>query len=210
MEVNGRLATDRLGPDDHPSLTGLRAYDTGMWDIEYGTSHWTWLQVGGNLRLGRQVNLNPVEGEQPAEADWLQLDLGVSLRPMTRLRIDNTVLRTALDEPGGGRIFGDLILRTRWNWQFTRELSARAIVQYEDTSVDPDRTSLEPDRNLNADLLITYRINPWTAVYLGANVNGRNVALASLPGEGRELRHTDALRQDTHQVFLKASCLLRF
>lgn len=211
LEINGRAATDRLGPEDHPSLTALRAYDTGMWDIEYGTSHWDWLQVGGNLRFGSQVNLSPVAGEEPEEADFFQLNLGTSVRPTTRLRVDNTLLWTALEDgDGAGRVFRNLILRTRWNWQFTRELSARAIVQYEDTSVDPERTSLEPDRNLNGDVLLTYRLNPWTAVYLGANVNGRNVDLVSLPGEGRILRRVDALRQDTHQIFIKASYLLRF
>jgi hypothetical protein len=181
------------------------------WDIEYGTSYLGWLQIGGNLRFGSQINFNPVAGEAPAEADWRQLNLGLNLRPATQLRIDNTVLWTTLAEPGtGGRIFTDRLVRTRWNWQFSRELSARAILQYEHTTADPLLTSLAPRRNLNADLLVTYRVNPWTAVYAGVNANGQNVDLIDLPGGDRRLQRIDGLRNDAHQVFVKLSYLVRF
>jgi hypothetical protein len=211
VEVNYRIATDRLRPEDHPSLPEIRDYDVGFWDIEYGTSYLDWVQLGGNLRFGNQINFNPVDGEEPAEADWLQLLFGLSFRPATQLRIDNTLLWTTLDDPlGGDRIFTDRILRTRWNWQFTRELSVRAILQYEHTTTDPLLTSLETRENLNADFLVTYRVNPWTAIYAGVNTNGQNVELIHMPGGERRLQRIDDLRNDAHQFFIKASYLLRF
>ena len=211
IEVNYRIATDRLRPEDHPSLDEIRDYDVGFWDIEYGTSYLDWLQVGGNYRFGSQINLRPIDGSEPEEADWRQLNLGLSVIPGRQLRIDNTVLWTTLDDPlAGGRIFTDRILRTRWNWQFTRELSVRAILQYDHTTTDPSLTTLETNENLNADLLVTYRANPWTAVYVGANVNGRNIDLVDMPGMERELIRTDGMNRDAHQVFIKVSYLLRF
>ncbi len=211
LEVNYRVATDRLGPEDHPSLTELRALDVSFWDIEFGTSYFGWLQLSGNLRFGNQINLSPIVGQEPSEADWRQLNLGLSLRPSTQLRIDNTVLWTGLDEPvTGRRVFSDRILRTRWNWQFTRELSVRAILQYDHTSTDPLLTSLETRKNLNADLLITYRLNPWTAVYAGVNANGQNIELIDQPGGDRRIGRVDDLRGDAHQFFIKASYLLQF
>ena len=172
---------------------------------------YSWFQLEGNVRFGNQINLSPVAGAEPSEADWFQLDLGLGLRPATQLRIDNTVLWTTLDDPiAGERVFTDRILRTRWNWQFTRELSIRAIVQYDRTSTSAALTSLEPRENLNADLLVTYRVNPWTAIYAGVNANGQNIELVDAPGGDRRIQRVDGLRSDAHQFFLKASYLLRF
>ena len=130
---------------------------------------------------------------------------------MTRLRIDNSFLWTWLDDPeSAGRIFDDRIARTRWNWQWNRELSIRAIVQWEDTDTDPALTTLTARENLNADLLVTYRVNPWTAVYAGFNTNAANRDVFDLADGTRELRTTDDLRRDASQFFLKMSYLLRF
>jgi len=211
FEVNYRHAIERLRPGDHPALTTTRRYDVGAWDIEYETSYVDWLEIEGNLRLGRQIHLSPAAGEEPEGADWFEVDLEVGVRPTTRLRVDNTILLTTLGEPRSGRrILTDRILRTRWNWQFTRELAVRAILQYEHTTTDPALASLDTRESLNADLLITYRANPWTAIYAGLNANGRNLELLEVPGEDRRLVRIDGLRGDAHQFFIKTSYLLRF
>lgn len=86
----------------------------------------------------------------------------------------------------------------------------RAILQFEHTTTDPPLTSLETRRNLNADFLVTYRVNPRTAIYAGVNTNGQNVELVSMPGGERRLQRVDDLHADAHQFFLKASHLRRF
>ena len=150
-------------------------------------------------------------GAEPEEAGWTQLQVFTSTRPTTRLRVDNSLIWTSLSErSAGAAIFRDLIFRTRVNWQFNRELSVRAIVQYEDTDAWAGLTFLEPRRNLNGDLLLTYRLNPWTALYVGMNVNGQNIELLTQPAGTRTLTRTDSLLRDTHQFFLKGSYLLRF
>jgi len=210
FEVNYREARERFRPQDHPGLTATRTFDTSQWDIEFGTSHLDWLQVSGNVRFGKQVNLSPPAGEEPSSADWSQLVVNANFRPSVRFRIDNTVLLTGLDSPrSDGRIFNDRIFRTRWNWQFTRALAVRAILQYEERNVAESLTSLSDRMNLNADLLLTYRVSPWTAIYLGMNANGQNLDLIEVPNEDRRLIRVDELHRDGHQFFVKASYLLR-
>ncbi len=211
FEANVRKATERLRPQDHTSLETTRAYDMSLVDLEFRTSLLHWLTVNGNFGWGHQTNFSPAEGAEPETGDWMRLNGTVSFRPATQLRIDNTVIWSRLDDPlTGGRIFNDWILRTRWNWQWSRELSVRAILQYEDRATDSQLTSLLARRNVNADLLLTYRLNPWTAVYAGVNGNAQNIALVEAPDRERELRRTNGLHNDARQFFLKVSYLVRF
>jgi hypothetical protein len=56
---------------------------------------------------------------------------------------------------------------------------------------------------------VSYRLNPWTAIYAGVNANALNRALTE-PVEGdRFFVRTSDLRQDGRQFFLKVTYLLR-
>jgi outer membrane receptor protein involved in Fe transport len=125
--------------------------------------------------------------------------------------IDTAYLRTELDDKDGrGNIFVNDILRTRWNWQFTTELSLRMILRYDWTRANPQLSSLEEKtENFNADLLVTYLVNPWTALYVGYNTNYQNLELEDTPG-GPEVVRTDDLFNDAKQLFVKLSYLFRF
>ncbi len=77
---------------------------------------------------------------------WLREDNAQAtliVRPIKPLKIENTYLFERLRArrrrvsgsagaiPGAGRgIFNDHILRSKWNWQFTPQLSVRVILQY--------------------------------------------------------------------------------
>ena len=100
-------------------------------------------------------------------------------------------------------------MSSRWNWQFTRELSIRAILQYEATLANETLTSLETHKNFNVDLLVTYRVNPWTAFYVGFNSNSRNRDLIEAP-DGNYLIRRPSLLNDANQFFVKMSYLVRF
>src|SRR5260370_33382587 len=50
----------------------------------------------------------------------------------------------------------------------------RAIVQYNGLLANPAYSSLQTNRNLNFDFLITYLVHPGTAVYVGYNSNLEN------------------------------------
>ena len=127
---------------------------------------------------------------------------------MDRLRVDNTFLLTELeDRNGGGKIFENRIFRSRWNYQFTKELSLRFIAQHEET-VPTALTRLQPQENLNFDVLLRYVINPWSAFYVGYNTNSSNFQLIDTE-EGSRMMLTDDLERDGRQLFVKFSYLLQ-
>ena len=67
--------------------------------------------------------------------------------------------------------------------------------------------ALDQDRRFTADVLLTYLLNPGTAVYVGYTDGYQNVALDPVDG----LRATARPSTSTgRQIFVKTSYLLRF
>ena len=160
---------------------------------------------------GGQINYNPAAGREASLEDWSTADVNVVLRPGRHLTIGNRYLFTRLGRRGtGAAIFNDHILRTRWNWQFTPELSVRVILQYEALLASPEWTNLETRKNFNADFLVAYQLNAWTAFYAGYNNNVQNIDLVSTADGARIVRTPNAFIQDARQFFAKFSYLVRF
>jgi hypothetical protein len=109
----------------------------------------------------------------------------------------------------GAPIFSDHILRTRANVQFTKELSLRAIADYEMILPDMALVDLEREKRLGFDVLATYLVNPWTAVYVGYTDNYENWRLDAT--HAFRVERTDRASTSTgRQVFVKVSYLLRY
>jgi hypothetical protein len=154
----------------------------------------------------------------------------LTLRPVKPLKIENTYLfdrlRTtdstyALERsltPGAGRgIFNDHILRSKWNWQFTPQLSARIILQYNallagTPGIGSPYTFLPTAREFNADFLVTYLVHPGTAIYLGYNsdLQNLNVVSAAPSSPGYVTNTPKGYINDSRQLFVKVSYLFRF
>jgi hypothetical protein len=155
------------------------------------------------------------------DTGWANL----TLRPMQPLKIENSYLyerlrandATYLFEqsrmPGIGRgILNDHILRSKWNWQFTPQLSVRVILQYNallagTPGVGSPYTYLPTEKRFNADFLITYLLHPGTAIYVGYNSDLQNLNV--VPGEGVFATPKGYLN-DSRQFFVKVSYLFRF
>jgi hypothetical protein len=197
-----------LRPGDAANVVTALQLRPSLWGVTAGTSPRAAWGASVNYSAGEGINFTPAASLQPALGDQANLRLSVSVRPLTPLRIENTWLRSALVMPGS-RAFVSNIVRTQWAWQFTREWSLRFIGQYEAVVTDPSQSSLAPRRNLNADVLLTRLVNPWTAVYVGYNGNAQNIELLEDP-MGARLRRTDALERDAWQIFVKWSHLLRW
>ena len=149
----------------------------------------------------------PQLGSLPSVADTNRVDFNVAIRPIEQLNIANTYFLTELDTQGGTKIFSNEIVRSAWNYQFTKELSLRFIAQYDKTEAGP-ATRLEDEENLNFDLLLRYVINPWSAFYVGYNSNQSNFDIVDMEGE-RELIVANDLRRDGDQFFIKFSYLFQ-
>jgi hypothetical protein len=131
---------------------------------------------------------------------------------LSALRIDNTYLFSRLrDRENGMAIFNNHIIRTKWNWQFNRELSFRMILQYNATLANPQFTSLQTTKQFNGDFLLTYLIHPGTAIYIGYNSDLQNINPdLQLDPSGNLLRTRDRLINDGKLFFVKVSYLFRF
>lgn len=151
-------------------------------------------------------------------------------RPIKPLKIENTYLFDRLranqttanfiqaQTPGAGRgIFNDHIVRSKWNWQFTPQLSLRVILQYNGLlagtpGVGSPYTYLPTQREFNADFLVTYLVHPGTAIYLGYNsdLQNLNVEPETSQGPGAVLNTAKGYLNDSRQFFVKVSYMFRF
>jgi hypothetical protein len=129
------------------------------------------------------------------------------------LKVENTYLFERLRTIGTGHgIFNNHILRSKWNWQFTPQLSLRVILQYNSLLANtpgtaPLYTFLPTSKQFNADFLITYLVHPGTAIYVGYNSDLQNLNV--VPGVG-VFNTAKGYMNDSRQFFVKVSYQFRF
>jgi hypothetical protein len=137
----------------------------------------------------------------------------LTFRPIKPLKIENTYLFERLRTIGANHgIFNDHIVRSKWNWQFTPQLSLRMILQYNSLLANTPGTSdlytyLPTSRQFNADFLLTYLVHPGTAVYVGYNSDLQNLNV--VPHEG-VFNTAKGYINDSRQFFVKVSYQFRF
>lgn len=207
---------ERLRPKDFPILKEDRDFASNVKGFSLSTSYLRWLSFNGEYNRWAGINFVPPDGREPFHSDRSSINAGVTVRPSNRMRVDNTYLfsrsldRLALSGKKGANIFQNHIIRSKWNWQFNRELSLRVILQYDALLANPSLTALETRKNFNADFLLTYQLNPWTALYAGYNSNLQNIDLLQRPGGAEVVRYPDRFINDGKQLFVKFSYLFRF
>lgn len=197
----------RLRPEDFIVLPVARDFERDDFLAGFSTRPVNAVEVQAEYNNGRTINFVPAAGEEPGPADRRRSKLGLNWRPFSRLLFEGDYIRTELTDPSdGGRVFLNRIFDARINYQFNLRLSLRAIVQHE--RIDPDalKTSLERTKDLDGDLLVTYLINPWTALYLGTSRSRTNLDLAG-SGPGATLSRGDEYLDDARQIFFKISYL---
>jgi len=199
------------------------------------TSYFKKATILASYQFGDGVNFvanfatpDPYGHPYVAREDTGQVSL--TLRPIMPLKIDNTYLfeRVRAQDataqfvqaqfPGAGRsILNDHIIRSKWNWQFTPQLSVRVILQYNallaaTPGVGSPYTYLPTSRGFNGDFLITYLIHPGTAIYLGYNSNLQNLSVvpATEGSPGFVTNTAHGYINDSRQFFVKVSYLFRF
>lgn len=215
---------ERLRPVDFPALCqpdnchnlDFHEHVSGA---NVSSSPFPQLTLGAQYYWGTTVNFVPAFDAPPFLARYDQAEAVATIHPITALKIDNTYIFSRLRaRDTNAAIFNDHILRSKWNWQFNRELSVRVILQYSATltrnnTPNPENTYtfLPTSKNFNTDFLITYFLHPGTALYVGYNSNLQNLdpALTIDPNLGGVL-HSGRLINDGRLFFIKVSYLLRF
>jgi len=145
---------------------------------------------------GELVTIRPEMGMFVQGSLWGNLKLTQRLRlspeyTFSRMRHKDSYLEGHPDEPRD--IYSGFILRTRFNYQLTREWYLRLVVEYNDFS---ERIAIEP--------LVTYEINPYTKFYVGMASRYRHYLR-----EDYDILTADDWRNSERQFFAKLQYLFR-
>jgi Domain of unknown function (DUF5916) len=212
---------ERLRPQDFSTLTANRDYTHLVGGAQINTQYFKWLNLSVEMDWGTATNFVPRTG--PPLLGYQNTAFARAIvRPTKGLTIENTYLMTRLlDQNTNRNIFNNHILRSKWNYQFTKEFSLRLIGQYVTTLSNPGLTILPNAKTLNGDVLFTYLLTPGTAIYAGYNSDLQNIDPAlqrvcagqpCLPGQSFDglLRTRNNFINDGRQIFIKLSYLLRY
>ncbi|MBS1840316.1 MAG: carbohydrate binding family 9 domain-containing protein [Acidobacteria bacterium] len=204
-----------LRPNDFSALSANTDYAHHTYGFFFFNGFSKRISTNGELGWGRSTNYDspalPVAlAPFLAKSNYAQLFL--TIRPVGKLTIDNTYLLSRLRTlSAGSAIFNNHIIRSKWNYQFTREFSVRFIGQYNANLANPQFSSLQTTKNFNADVLFTYLVHPGTAIYFGYNSNLENLDPSlTLDPNGNLNRLRNGYINDGRQVFVKVSYLFRF
>ena len=184
-------------------------------------SEWLrWLAISAAYERGTDVNHDPPRRVQPFRADVQEMDLGVAVRPFSWLEYKQSFthswMRVVADASRSDvwyrRVYTNWIVKSKLKLQVNRELSLRAIANYEALIPDPKLSDEDEERELVPDLLITYLVNPWTALHAGYTERYENVLLVDgdVEQDAPSTRgfHMPSTSVD-RQLFLKVSYLFR-
>jgi hypothetical protein len=200
------------------------------------TGYFSRMTIGAGYHWGDAANFvaSPTGAsglDRPFVARMDSANATLNLRPMKPLKIENTYLFERLrattgefllaqqQSPGVGHgIFNDHIVRSKWNWQFTPQLSLRVILQYNALLANTPGNTIYPytylptQKQFNSDFLITYLVHPGTAIYVGYNSDLQNLdrQLMFDPAGLAGLFTAKELINDSRQFFVKASYEFRF
>ena len=203
----------RLRPIDYSTLSRVTAYPQPFWGIDAATSWFKEFDLTALFVSGAGVNYNPVAGRAPMIGHEDQGNFTLTFHAAGRLRIDNAYLLEHVRERDSHlTAVTNHIVRSKWNYQFTRNLSARLILQYNVVLSNPAISSLPRTKSFNADFLITYLIHPGTAIYVGYNSDVANFDRhpAVDPVTGNIVTTPNGYINDGRQFFVKASYVYRF
>ncbi len=147
------------------------------------------VQLGGRLNAGDGIYRNP---SAPEMGSQVNAGAELTLIPTDRLVIDSGLNYSRLrNRSTGENYFSGYILRSRLNYQFTRKLLTRVIIQYNDFA-----------ERLEVDPLVTYRISPFTVFHIGSTHRFQD-----FPGQLDE--QSMVFQQTERQVFFKFQYLFR-
>jgi hypothetical protein len=203
-----RLTTVSAGYAESYELYQGQVFRQRQTLLEGKTEWFRWLAASGSYGAGKGVNYYPAAGLRPALADSVSAKVALTLRPTARMRLDETWIHSRL-RTAEASVFNNHILRSKLNYQFTREFALRVIADYNAVLPNGSLVSLERTRRLRYDVLFTWLLHPGTAVYAGYTDLYENYAFD--PSRPPYLQYTAGPGLSTgRQAFVKASYLVRF
>jgi hypothetical protein len=171
--------------------------------------------ISANYGTGARVNYYPGGELLPFAAPGRDLNIRLTIRPRTNIKIDETYILSRLstyeqsliaEQYGNAVLFNSHLLRQTVNWQFTRPLSLRFILDYDAVLPNQSLINLDRSKHLSANVLLTWLLRPGTAFYAGYTDIRENLALDS--GVINTIGNPNTTTG--RQVFVKFSYLFRY
>lgn len=146
------------------------------WEFNFSTAFSQY--ISGNIwaETGRFIRR---KRSDPNVGDGINGGVFLSIKPTDQLLIEPGLDYAELFQDNGPAYFAGYVFRTRIKYQFTRELSARFILQYN-----------QFDDIFSAEPLISYKLNPFSVFYIGASSQ-------------MEYTPTKEYQQSSRQYFMK-------
>jgi hypothetical protein len=209
--------SDTVGPQDGYPMTHNQNFTENLAGLVARGQPWA--QLNFNLQGFRSgnVNYNPPAGTIPFLMNQETVQALVSFNPLRQLTDDNTYLLDRDHSVRDGQlVYESQTFRTKLNYQFTRAISARVIVEYDSTLANPAETSLARTREIQTQALLTWLPHPGTVLYLGWNNDLQNYNHTLCARQGGICDPTQPILprgpgylDDGRQIFVKFSYLFR-
>ncbi len=158
---------------------------------------------------GTEINFFPAAGVLPSLGNATDASAGVVIKPASRLQLEEKYIFSRLGDPvRRGVIFENHLVRSKLNYQLSRPMSFRVIVDYNGLSGNSALVDLERTRRLNYDFLFTYLVHPGTAIYVGYSDRYENLLIDPINPLGLS-RTVDINHLTARQFFIKLSYAFR-
>jgi len=120
------------------------------------------VQAGINFNSGEFIARNE---DPPVMGDGINFDAWINIKATSRMKIEQSYRFSTLKRQDNDvELFKGFIYRSRINYQLTREMFLRLILQYNDF-----------DNNFDIDPLLSYKLNPFTIFYIGSTYDYSDV-----------------------------------
>jgi len=214
--------SDTVGPQDGYPMQSSENFTENFGGFVSRGQPWGILNYNLQALRSGNVNYNPLAGAIPFLMNQETVQALISVNPVRHLTDDNTYLLDRDHAVSDGQpVYESQTFRTKLNYQFTRAWSARVIVEYDSTLVNPAKTSLQRTKQVQTQGLLTWLPHPGTVIYVGWNNDLQNynhtVCTANPVGSPERcnpnqpiLARGPGYLNDGRQLFVKASYLFRF
>ncbi|MCK5075592.1 MAG: hypothetical protein KAR38_04405, partial [Calditrichia bacterium] len=156
LKAQTSLSVQYLFNSENFKNTSLK--NINRWRFNLNSNFSEMLRAGVFLQTGRYVANRNDDESPPVRGKGTDVNLWATFKPMLRLIIQPEFSFAEMYRlDNNKKEYSGYILRVRGNYQFTREMFLRLIVQYNDFDND---ISIEP--------LLSYKINPFTVFYVGS------------------------------------------
>ena len=216
----GGQNSDTVGPQDGYPLTSNVNFTENFGGFVARGQPLSQLSFNLQALKSGNVNYNPPAGQVPFLLNQETVQALITINPVKHLTDDNTYLLDRDHNAHSGEfVYETQTFRTKLNYQFTRAISARVIVEYDTTLTNSLETSLARTKQIQTQALLTWLPHPGTVLYIGYNGDTQNYShhlCTADPTEGTcdpmqpILPRGHGYLNDGRQFFIKASYLLRF